>query len=108
MTAVASNYYTITSGGSSIKAMPNTVNSATDSSLLNKVVQVKGGMWTYSTLGRTVTFAKVGTTYTITASSGANGTISPIGAVQVDSGTNQTFNMIRTTGIRSIQSLSTP
>ena len=44
------------------------------------------------------TFAASVTNYTITASAGANGTISPSGAVSVSSGGSQTFNFTPATG----------
>jgi|GEM_PF-2559793 len=44
------------------------------------------------------TFVNTISTYTITASSGANGTMNPIGAVVVNSGNSQTFNMMPNTG----------
>jgi hypothetical protein len=43
-------------------------------------------------------FAVNTTTYTITATAGANGSITPSGAVVVTSGTNQTFNIIANSG----------
>ena len=42
-------------------------------------------------------------TYTITASAGANGTISPSGAVVVNQGANQTFNITANTGYQISQ-----
>src|SRR5208283_5009466 len=44
------------------------------------------------------TFAATVTSYTITASAGANGTISPSGAVTVNSGGSQTFSFTPATG----------
>src|SRR6185436_18906321 len=44
------------------------------------------------------TFAANVNTSTITASAGANGTISPVGAVSVNNGTNQTFTITANSG----------
>ena len=44
------------------------------------------------------TFTASATSYTITASAGANGTISPSGAVTVNSGASQTFSFTPATG----------
>ena len=101
VTAVASTYYTVTDSGYSIKVMPNTTDSATDGTLLNRIVTVHGCMWTYTALGRTVVYSQVDrqlNTYTITASAGANGSINPSGSVQVTELTDQTFNITPNSG----------
>ena len=58
VTEVGKDFYTVTNGGASIKVMPSTKGSATDASLADKDVTVKGGTWIVSGEKR-VTFADV-------------------------------------------------
>ncbi len=50
------------------------------------------------TAGHTISVSFAPSTFTITASTGSNGTISPSGAVTVNSGENQTFSFTPATG----------
>ena len=59
VTAVASNYYTVSDGSNTVKVIPATYNQATNAGLLNKAVTVKGCMWTFTSLGKVVNFADV-------------------------------------------------
>ena len=56
--------------------------------------------FTNVTANHTIAATFSANTYTITSSAGANGTISPLGAVSVISGATQTFTMAPTTGYR--------
>jgi hypothetical protein len=58
ITQVGKDFYTVTNGGASIKVMPKTKGSATDASLADKDVTVKGGTWIVSGEKR-VTWADV-------------------------------------------------
>ncbi len=71
---------------------------ATFSNLSVNQAGVKNITASASGLTAAVSSAFTLTTYTITASSGANGTISPTGAVNVISGGSQTFTMIPNAG----------
>jgi len=58
ITEVGKDFYTVTNGGASVKVMPRTKGSATDASLADKDVTVKGGTWIVSGEKR-VTWADV-------------------------------------------------
>jgi len=99
VTTVNADNYIVTSlvDSTTIRVYPNTYNKATDATLLNKNVDVKGCMWTYTSTGKVVNYATVTKAvvpqFTITASAGSGGYITPSGAVLVDQGSNQTFTI---------------
>ena len=99
ITTVNTDNYIVTSSGSTVRVYPNTTNGATDPTWLNKLVNVKGCMWTYTSTGKVVDFATVAKIqYTITASAGTGGSIAPSGAVLVDSGADQAFTITASPG----------
>src|SRR5208283_281173 len=91
---------TVNYGGSQAFSFTPATGYQVSSVLVDGSAVTTASSYTFSnvTAGHTisVTFAPI--TYTITASSGSNGTISPSGAVTVNYGTNQTFSFTPATG----------
>ena len=96
---------TIAYGGSQVYTITSNTGYKIDSVLIdgvNNPTAVGSGKYTFSNVIADHTIRVVFTprTFTITASTGANGTISPIGAVLVNYGASETFNFVPNAGFK--------
>ena len=95
---------TVNSGGSQTFSFTPATGYQVSSVVVDGTTVTTASSYTFSNVTGShtisVTFAPTVNTYTITASAGANGTISPSGAVTVNSGGSQTFSFSPATGYK--------
>ncbi len=95
---------TVNSGGSQTFSFTPATGYQVSSVVVDGTTVTTASSYTFSNVTGShtisVTFAPTMNTYTITASAGANGTISPSGAVTVNSGGSQTFSFSPATGYK--------